>query len=127
MFVNTVENPEDYLAHSHKQLKEREVFERYPQISQYYFDLCKEFRRVYYEQSTTFFNQFALLLGIDAQIQILLELMEVSNYKVPEEFGMTEEAIIQMIRRDKKSFYRELTGQTTLDRPKWGLIYLSEE
>lgn len=127
MFVNTVENPEEYLAYSHKRLEEQGIFKRYPKISNYYFDLCNEFRRVSDDQTKPIFTQFGQLLDIDAQLQILLELMEASNYRITEKLDMSEEAVIQMIWGDKKSYYRELTGQTILDHPKWGLIYLSEE
>jgi hypothetical protein len=40
---------------------------------------------------------------------------------------MDEHEIICMIKNDKKSYYRELTGQKNNQVPKWSLIYLSEE
>lgn len=40
---------------------------------------------------------------------------------------MSEDKLIQMIKRDKDSFYREITSGNIKQKPKWGLIYLSEK
>lgn len=67
------------------------------------------------------------LLSIDAQIQILLDLTETTRTDLCQEIGMNEEEVISMIRNDHKYYYRELTGVSRDQDPRWCLIYLSEE
>ncbi len=105
----------------------RRVLTAYPKLFTYYQELCDEFEHIYYDQSKSLFVQLKALLAIDAQIQILLELFENSKTNLCKEFCMDEHEIICMIKNDKKSYYRELTGQKNNQVPKWSLIYLSEE
>ena len=67
------------------------------------------------------------LLEIDAQVQFLIELAETLKSNFEDEFGLSEEEIIKMIKSNKNSFYRELTGYTNKDNPTWSLICLSED
>ena len=70
------------------------------------------------------FEQLQELLGIDAQLQILYEMAEcIESLKLE----MNEEKIIEMIKRDSFSFYRERIGLTKKDPIPRGLIYLSEK
>lgn len=119
--------PEDYLEHSEQLLIGIGIFKIYPKLSEFYYDLCKEFKRVYYKSDISTFGKWGWLLEIDAQVQILIELAETLKSNFEDEIGMTEEEIIKMIKSDKKSFYRELTGYTNKDNPTWSLIYLSED
>lgn len=66
------------------------------------------------------------LLSIDAEIQLILEIVEFSRSELLKDFKMNEDKIIKIIKFDKKYFYRELTGYTVKDDPRWSLIYLSE-
>ncbi|WP_430617557.1 hypothetical protein IGI86_003292 [Enterococcus sp. AZ188] len=127
MLAETIQNPEDYLSYSKQIIYDAGIREDYPKISTYYEELCLQFETVYNNQQENPFRKWGELLRIDAQIQILLELTGLRQQDWMSEFGMTEEEIIQMIRHDKDSFYRELTGGNLHEKPKWGLIYLGEE
>ncbi|MGL9847811.1 hypothetical protein IGJ91_002981 [Enterococcus sp. DIV0765f] len=127
MLAEKIKTPEDYLAYSEYALKEAGGLESYPSICEYYHDLRKQFIDVFHDEELLPFEKWGKLLQVDAQIQILLELLEFTKGDIIKELGMSEDQIIRMIRHDKKSFYRELTGENTAQDPRWGLIYLSEE
>ncbi|MBE9897075.1 hypothetical protein G8C15_17240 [Enterococcus casseliflavus] len=127
MLGETMKCPEDYLAYSKRILKEKGIDSRYPKIKGYYDGLCEQFTKIFYDYDQSYFLQWGKLLGIDAQIQILLEIAGFAQTDFMHDFGMTEEEIIEMIRHDKGCFYRELTGGNIHQEPKWGLIYLGEE
>ena len=126
MLAETIHSPEEYLAYSKKVLMASGFLEKYQKIATYYEELCLEFTAIYGNQEPLF-KKFGKLLAVDAQLQILLELVNVFNGEFPLEFEFKEESLIDMIRQDKNSYYRELTGSTMKETPKWGLIYLSEE
>lgn len=126
MFADKIKEPDDYLNHSERMLVEAGMFEIYPKLGKYYYELCNQFKLKYYESNISVFNKLAGLLEVDAQIQILIEMIETLKTYY-EEFELSEEEIIEMIQNDKKCFYRELTGNSNRDDPKWCLIYLSEE
>lgn len=127
MLAETIHNPEEYLAYSRKVLDERGFLSDYPKIKEYYTELCTQFEEIYNDATQNPFLKWGKLLRIDAQLQMLIELAEVTNQDLVIDFGMTEEEIIKMTRHDKNSFYREITGGNIHQKPKWGLIYLGEE
>lgn len=127
MLAESIHNPEEYLAYSKQVLEESGFLNRYPKIGAYYKELCTQFEVVFNNHQQNPFLQWGKLLSIDAQIQILMELAEITQKDIISDFGMTEEEIIRMTRQDKDSFYREITGGNLHQEPKWGLIYLGEE
>lgn len=127
MLSEQIKEPQDYLAYSQQVLAEIGMFETYPQLSEYYQELCRQFHQAYYDQSVNLFIQLSSLLAVDAQIQILLDLVIDVETDLCRELGMSETEIIKMIKRDKKYFYREITGVGICQQPRWHLIYLSEE
>ncbi|EPI04359.1 hypothetical protein D920_00235 [Enterococcus faecalis 13-SD-W-01] len=124
MLADIVLTPEDYLAYSEQELFKSCILENYKKINTYYSNLCLEFKQVY-ENEENLFQKWGQLLAVDAQIQILLELSKIFNGKLP--LDLSEDELVNMIRHDKSSFYREITGGNMKEPPKWGLIYLSEE
>lgn len=126
MLAETIHSPEEYLAYSQQVLTKSGFIEKYQKIAAYYEELCLEFKTIYANQESLF-KKFGKLLAVDAQLQILLELVNVFKGEFPLEFELEEEHLIDMIRQDKNSYYRELTGFTMREAPKWGLIYLSEK
>lgn len=127
MLAESIHNPEEYLAYSKQLLEGSGFLNNYPKIETYYEELCTQFEDVYNDPQQNPFMQWGKLLSIDAQIQILMELAEITQKDIISDFGMTEEEIIRMTRQDKDSFYREITGGNLHQKPKWGLIYLGEE
>lgn len=127
MLADQMNNPEDYLEYSEQLLIDIGIFKIYPKLSAFYYDLCKEFKLVYYKSDISTFGKWGCLLEIDAQVQILIDLAETLKANFKDEFGLAEEEIIKMIKSDKNSFYRELTGYKNKDNPPWSLIYLSED
>ncbi|SFE56917.1 hypothetical protein SAMN04487887_11711 [Enterococcus casseliflavus] len=126
MLAETIHSPEEYLAYSKKVLMDSGFLEKHQKIAAYYEELCLEFKAIYGNQEPLF-KKFGNLLAVDAQLQILLELVNVFKGDFPRDFELKEEHLIDMIRQDKDSYYRELTGFTMREVPKWGLIYLSEK
>lgn len=127
MLAETIKTPEEYLNYSKQTLIKTNVPETCPKIFDYYQELYEQFVASFYEKEVTLFVRWGKLLGLDAQIQILLELTRMTQSNLAQDLDMSEEEIIRMIRHDKSCFYRELTGGNTLQKPRWGLIYLSEE
>ncbi|MBW9323950.1 hypothetical protein FG877_10405 [Enterococcus casseliflavus] len=127
MLSEIISEPDDYLVHSTELLTKSGVLADYPKISTYYQHLCEAFKDKYCDRSKNVFAQLSELLSVDAQIQILLDLTENTRTDLCKEIGMNEEEIITMIQRDKNYYYRELTGLSVNQEPRWGLIYLSEE
>ncbi|MGL9909891.1 DUF7006 family protein [Enterococcus sp. DIV0213h] len=127
MLAKKISEPNDYLAYSKKVLTTSGILVTYPKLAVYYFELCRAFNSVYKDRSKPFFDQMSALLSIDAQIQILLDLTETTRTDLCQEIGMNEEEVISMIRNDHKYYYRELTGVSRNQDPRWCLIYLSEE
>ncbi|MFB8634751.1 hypothetical protein ACFC85_14850 [Enterococcus casseliflavus] len=122
-----INDPKDYLSYSKEVLLSAGVLTAYPKLFTYYQELCVGFDDIYYDRTKNLFDTFRALLAVDAQIQILLELVTNTKTDLCQELGMKEEEIISMIKHDKRYYYRELTGHATNQLPKWGLIYLSEE
>lgn len=126
MLATKISGAEEYLAHSKRILSHTTIFEECPKIKYFYEELCTRFKQILAEQTENYFIQLGQLLAIDAQIQILMELTGFGKESLLADFQMSEEEIIQMIKKDKNVFYRELTGGRVTEEPKWGLIYLSE-
>lgn len=127
MLAETIHNPEEYLAYFRQVLEETGFLSDYPKINVYYKELCSNFEEIYHDDMQNPFLKWGMLLQIDAQLQILIELAEITNKDLVIDFGMMEEEIIEMTRHDKNYFYREITGGNIHQKPKWGLIYLGEE
>lgn len=127
MRAKKIGGAEEYLAQFHKVLEKREILVSFPKINYFYQELENEFLKTFHHEYENLFVQWGKLLAIDAQLQILLEISNVKKSDLLEDLGMNEEEIIQMIRNDHKFFYREITGVKHNQKPKWGLIYLSEE
>lgn len=127
MISEEIKEPQDYLSYSREVLRSVGVITAYPQIFAFYQELCSEFEGIFYDRSSNLFDSLRALLAVDAQIQILLELVGNAKADLCKELGMNESEIIRMIKNDKRYFYRELTGLKTNQLPKWSLIYLSEE
>lgn len=126
MLAETIKNPEEYLLYSYQILLEAKAIDNYPNIFEYYLELCEHFKTIFYDYEYNFFLKLGKLLSIDAEIQMILEVVGIHRSELLKHFEMSEEQIIQMIKSDKKYYYRELTGYTVNDDPKWSLIYLSE-
>ncbi|WP_347081789.1 DUF7006 family protein [Enterococcus mundtii] len=126
METKRIETPEEYLAYYDQRVINHSFISKHPEMFEFYLDLRTKFLMTYQQKDATLFLKLAILLDIDAQLQILLELIKSTNKSLCEELGMTESEIISMIAKDKKCFYRELTGLDMNHSVPWQLIYLSE-
>ena len=127
MQARKIDNATDYLAYFQKELNQREVFQHFPKIYVYFQELSETFLAVFNKKYENLFVRWAKLLAIDAQLQILLELCNHGKDDLVTDLGLTEEEIIAMIRKEHRFFYREITGLKVTQKPKVGLIYMSEE
>lgn len=121
-----METPEEYLSRYDQSVIEHSFIIKNPEIFKFYLDLRTKFLKKYNQQNINFFDKLKNLLDIDAQLQILLSLIKSTRQDLCDEFGMTEAEIIDMISKDKKCFYRELTGLEMTHPVPWQMIYLSE-
>ncbi len=124
--MKKIASAEEYLSFYDKEFETCFKVKSYPKIYAFYQDLRKKFLSISQETENQFFYKLSYLLDIDAQLQLLLEIGQVTTTNICEKFGMDEEYIIEMISRDKKSYYRELTGLSAEQKAPWFLIYLSE-
>lgn len=127
MRAELFERPEDYLVHFENVLKDEGLFRSSKKITNFYADLKKQFQEIYYNCELNLFVKWGSLLAVDAKLHILLELVYFIKLDKSLEVQMSEEDIIQIVLRDYKTYYRELTQIGNCDLPKRGLIYLSED
>lgn len=127
MLSKLVNSPHEYLAYSQQELSKQDALNRYPKLTKYYENLCTQFHQIYEDDYPNLFQKLGNLLSVDAQIQLLLDLILNATSDLCQEIGLTEEEIISMIQHDKNYFYRELTGISMDQEPRWSLIYLSED
>ena len=123
MNLSNIQSSEEYLKH-YREFMENCFSINYPLLASFYKELHHRFLEVVSQKDGPVFEQLQELLGIDAQLQILYEMAEcIESLKLE----MNEEKIIEMIKRDSFSFYRERIGLTKKDPSPRGLIYLSEK
>lgn len=123
MFADKLSTPEDYLSYFKQKIPE-EKFARFPLVKAYYQELKMRFSEIFYGKEQNLFAQMAMLLDIDAQLQMIIQLFFYGDSTL---FGLSEKKIIAMIQNDRKYYYRELTGIKFTEPSTWGMIYLSEE
>ncbi len=95
--IRKINDPKDYLSYSKEVLLSAGVLTAYPKLFTYYQELCVDFEDIYYDRTKNLFDTFRALLAVDAQIQILLELVTNTKTDLCQELGMKEEEIISMI------------------------------
>lgn len=127
MLAYSIKVPEDYLGFSKKIVKDACIHKSYPKINRFYTKLCEQFEEIFNDHEKNLFLRMGELLDIDAQIQILIELIDFAQRYCENSFQMSEEEVIHMVQCDKKYFYRELTGGNHKKKPKLGLLYLSDD
>jgi hypothetical protein len=126
MFAEFFETPEAYLIYFQESFAK--VSGEYPKMAVYLEELVRQFKKVYSDSQMVFFLKLGHLLAIDAQMNMLVELVDsAKSEKLTTDLGMNEDEIIEMIQQDKDYFYREITGEDWLARPKNRLIYFSEQ
>ncbi|MDA9460190.1 DUF7006 family protein [Enterococcus mundtii] len=123
MDLSTIQSSEEYLKH-YREFTENCFSNEYPLLDSFYKELHHRFLKVASQKEGQVFAQLRELLAIDAQLQILYEMAE---YIESLKLEMNEEKIVEMIKRDSESFYRERMGLTKKDPIPRGLIYLSEK
>lgn len=125
MHINKVDSPKTYLSFFYNIISEYDCQEKYPLIYLFFQDLCQQFEQCY-EENIPLFNKMAHLLAIDAQLQIIIECLPLHDgNEMIHNFG--EEWFVNMVKKDKAYYYRELVGHNMNIKPPWGIIYLSEE
>ena len=116
MLAEKIAGAEEYLAHFQTELEKQGVLRFFPKLNAFYHRLAKEFLTIFHSKEENLFVQWG-------------NLMEISNNRkegLLDDLGMSEEEVIEMIENDHKYFYREITGAKLTQKPKMGLIYLSE-
>lgn len=103
MLAETITKPEEYLLYSNKILLKDKITDSYPKIFEYYCELCEQFKAIFYDDDNLFLKM-GKLLSIDAEIQMILEIVEFSRSELLKDFKMNEDQIIKIIKFDKKIF-----------------------
>ncbi|MBW9323879.1 hypothetical protein FG877_09995 [Enterococcus casseliflavus] len=127
MNITNIEDPKTYLSYFKNHIEQSKKINKFPKVKSYYQELEAQFLAACNDRESKLFSVWRKLLSIDAQLQILLDVIHLGILDLVKRGEMTEEAIINMVKGDQKSYYRELCGYTTNHPPRWALIYLSEK
>ncbi|MDT2521723.1 DUF7006 family protein [Enterococcus raffinosus] len=124
MKLNQITTIEQYLCYFDQRIKvKKESGElQYPLIDDFYTHLRFELVSTF-ETEMPFFDKMAKLLDLDAQLHILIQLLDLDRYCE----DLSEEIIVSCAKKDRYVFYRELTGLSIKEQVPWSLIYLSEQ
>lgn len=80
-------------------------YEKYPLISERIKELCEKIReKTHTKQIEDFFKLHAEILGLDAQLQIILLLLNLKD----ENSDLSEEVILKYAEKDYKTFMQDL-------------------
>lgn len=97
---------------------------KYPELRSYYQELKTACLEINQQQNENLLEALKKLLALDSQIQILREHLKwarMSSHEIPD-----EEMLIEQIKKDSRSYYRELVGLKASSEIPIGMIYLSE-
>ncbi len=92
----------------------------------FYHRLTKEFLTIFHSKEENLFVQWGNLLAIDAQLQILMEISNNRKEGLLDDLGWVRKKSLKWLKMTIQYFYREITGAKLTQKPKMGLIYLSE-
>lgn len=96
----------------------------YPKLNAYYQELKAACLEIHQNNKDDLFESLKEVLFLDAQLQILLEYHKLSRSNFGE--VSSEEELIEQIKRDSRSFYRELVGLKTSSEIPVGIMYLGD-
>lgn len=97
---------------------------RYAQLNEYYQELKTACLEISQDPRKNFFGSVKELLVLDAQLQLLLEYQKLTQSNFHE--ISSEEEMIAQIKKDSRSFYRELVGLKTSSAIPIGIMYLGD-
>lgn len=121
--MEDISTMQDYFANMDQKLGQSFSAD-YPILHEYYEQLKTACFEVNQHPRNNLFESLKEVLSLDAQLQILLEYHKLTetNFR---EISSEEEMIIQ-IKKDSRSFYRELVGLRTSSEIPFGLMYLGD-
>ncbi|MBO0460968.1 hypothetical protein JZO83_04330 [Enterococcus sp. DIV1298c] len=114
---------QDYFTRMDKKLG-RSFASHYPVLHEYYEELKSACSEVNQHPRNNLFDTLKEVLSLDAQLQILLEYHKITESHFRE--IASEEELISQIKKDSRSFYRELVGLNTSSEIPIGIIYLGD-
>lgn len=97
---------------------------RYPKLNAYYQELKAACFEINQNHNHDLFDSVKEVLFLDAQLQILLEYHKLTRSNFSE--VSSEEELIEQIKKDSRSFYRELVGLRTSSKIPIGIMYLGD-
>ena len=117
-----VPKPQEYLSYYDKLLGINAEKIKFPLLSKFYLEIRNTFELTLRKEYSHLFDQMAEILDLDAQLQMLAHLIQDESSI----HHLSEAEVIDMIKKDKQYYYREVSGYR-MNRPApWGLMYLSE-
>ncbi|MBQ3434588.1 MAG: hypothetical protein IJG24_06050 [Selenomonadaceae bacterium] len=88
--------------------------ENLPHVKERILQICEELEeQIAQINSQNFFQQWANINSLEAQILILLELSEITNKKEKRVF--TEEEVVKTAKKDCQTYFKEKCGMTLID------------
>lgn len=114
---------EDYFTYINHTLGESFV-QKYPILSAYYQSLKTACLALNQQPQNNLFDSLKKLLYLDAQLQILMEYHKMTKSNFHKIFS--EQELIDQIKKDSHTFYRELVGLNTVSKIPIGIIYLGD-
>ncbi|HAP3574439.1 TPA: hypothetical protein IUD81_002677 [Enterococcus faecalis] len=111
---------ETYFQYFEKIYMDPVLKKRYPLISERIEFLCETIKeKIYTISPTQYFKVHAEILGLDAQLQILVSLIDLVDNKS----GISEELIIQCSKEEYSMFIRELCENSSSECLKHALCF----
>lgn len=98
---------EEYFVYFEEKYTDPQFIEKYPLIAQRMEFLCESIKeKIYNYKSPNFFRLHAEILGLDAQLQIILMLVDTEK----SELEFSEELILKCSKEDYPVFMKEFCG-----------------
>lgn len=114
---------DEYLRYYDEQIDLTNIQKLFPKVTSLYHSLCNEFRELCETQLSIVFQIVEKMFRIDAQLQIITELLKQSSIIDDQ---LSDDELVRIIEDGKDSFYREMIGLKVTDQPPWGLMFLSD-
>lgn len=109
-----INNMNDYLNYYREKVNDPRFSENLPHVKERILQICEELEeQIAQINSQNFFQQWANINSLEAQILILLELSEITTKKEKRVF--TEEEVVKTAKKDCQTYFKEKCGMTLID------------
>lgn len=109
-----INNMNDYLNYFMNKVNDPRFSSDLPHVKERIIQICGKLKEeIDQVTSENFFQQWAKINSLEAQILVLLELSEIKNQKGKRFF--TEEEVVKTAEKDSQTYFKEKCGMTLAD------------